>query len=651
MKFLTWFILSALASITFGQIRIAEPTKELGDVLESQGIVKTTFDLFNPFLDDTISIRNIHTSCGCTAILTTQRIILPRQTLQLVIAYDPSGRPGLFMKSIELETVTGADEHNRLYLKITGNVIPTTTSGDVQNPELTEYRVAPIYFIPVTAFDTSYLDFDFVTSFINDITFEIDYHQFTTVGIDVIVEDEDIIPDIENLISYLRRNFQRGLSTRGFNPNLIFFETPRFTKGEIPIWSVARIKMFSSNFNDDSLLESEIISATDESESAQNYLLNYQRFQLPILDDVLKEVNFSAMESKLFLNGGLDLRGIAQISASTSTSDALRLLQKLSRAIYKRLKAEAGVDASNVRFEMDSVVVHPENKIRILLWDKSDEKAVQKIVYVSERDKLMPPLLPTCRQSTVFQSTVDMATREFRSMWKNVILNQKAGREVSLVVEASVSYRPSVGEGDTAKYLMARRIAEEARTALQKKFKAETGRDLVVEVRFLVLGPPYTEEFAERIDYDQFEYINIIPVVKPTAETEEPRHSPYQVNFDYFFNGIDTTSFVFVSFAKNLAKSVQRDGYVEMRIESSISQVPIERHTSNEFLCSQRSLESQYRLKEYLRHNLIDPNRVLFIEERNLIQGPEYDRKTPILAYRNYQYLRIVPEKYLRHDE
>ena len=227
----------------FGQIRIAEPVNNLGDIFEKTGVVKTVFKLFNPFMDDTIKIVNINTSCGCTAVLTEERVIPPRQTLELMVAYDPAKRPGLFVKTIRVETITGKDEHNSLYLKITGNVIAESSSVNEKNNTLEVYKVAPLYFYPITPYDTSYLDFSYFISFINDLTFEVDYYQFSTVGIEVEVDDYSQIEELENLLRYTTYKIKRGFIRRGFNANTVFFEPAVFKKAEIPMWASARVKV------------------------------------------------------------------------------------------------------------------------------------------------------------------------------------------------------------------------------------------------------------------------------------------------------------------------------------------------------------------------------------------------------------------------
>jgi len=210
-----------------------------------------------------------------------------------------------------------------------------------------------------------------------------------------------------------------------------------------------------------------------------------------------------------------------------------------------------------------------------------------------------------------------------------------------------VSKRPDERDRGEGKIVYARNIGLEAEEFLSKKFEEKTGRTLDIEVVELVRGPEWNPKEDPRV-YDEFEYLNLVPIVHNRIKLREPKANPYQVNFDFFFNGVDTSAFVFNKFSNYICKAVQKDGFIKLRIESSISQIPIEKRISNLELAYNRSAESQKRLKEHLKRKLVDPNRIIFVEERNLMQGPEYDGKTPVLRFRPYQYIRIIPDKSLR---
>ena len=147
------------SAISFGQILVDKPSKDLGDIYENRGKVTSIFTLKNPYKEDTIHIYDIKTSCGCTAILSEDTLIMPMSSTELKFSYDPKGRSGLFSKSIEVISRIGIYDQHRLMLKISGNVVSENSLIREVNAELVEYVVAPINFYAITPYDTSYLDF------------------------------------------------------------------------------------------------------------------------------------------------------------------------------------------------------------------------------------------------------------------------------------------------------------------------------------------------------------------------------------------------------------------------------------------------------------------------------------------------------------
>ncbi|MBI3135119.1 MAG: DUF1573 domain-containing protein [Bacteroidetes bacterium] len=631
------------------QVMIAEPAKELGEIYENGGKITTTFTLRNPYPVDTIHILNIETSCGCTAILTQDTLIRPNSTLELEVSYDPSGRLGLFVKSIAVETRTGKSDFSTLYLKISGNVISETALVKPELTQLLDYKVAPIYFYPITAFDTSYLDFSYIISFVNDLTYEIDFYQFTTIGFEIGVSSQKEIETLEYLLNYSRAKLLREFKRRGFFVSTVFFDEPVFKIEEIPVWAAARIKVYSSNFNTEFEEESVVrISGSDFVENI-DMALDHQRFNMPDYETLLNEVNFEMLEGKLFMNSRLELRGVILTPANVSDDERQKLKNKLSKLLFKRLKKLTGITKENVSIAFDSLGVHPENKYRFMLWDKDDEQDQQKYRFEVKEDVITPPLLPTFKQSMLTRTTLDTTSQDFKHFWKNLVLNYQAGHAINIVIESSVSQIPRNAGDDNL--VIARKRATEISETLSQLFKNETnGGELNFILKPVVQGPGYTPQLKKLVDYAQYEYINLIPTTHANGNDKDLNPQPYQVNFDYYFNGVDTASWLFDKFATYLAAAVEQDGYVELRIESSISKVPVEHDLPNEYLVYSRAYESEKRLRLYLRRKLIDDNRILFTEQRYLVQGPEYDGTIPILQFRKFQYVKIVPQKFLTQE-
>lgn len=628
----------------YGQILVENPSIDLGDVYENKGNVAAQFVLKNPYTKDTIRIHEVITSCGCTAILSQDTLIPPQASVPLKFSYDPKGRSGLFNKSIEVVSRIGVYDQHRLFLKISGNVVNENPSIKQIDAKLKEYLVAPIEFYAITHSDTSYLDFNFFIPFANDLSYEIDFYQFTTIGFEISIRDKSQIEPIQNLIRFSKYKLQREFQLRGYDLNTVIFDEPIFKIEDIPEWSASKIKIYSVNFGSDLIESSVIKTSRDEFVENKDLLLNYSRFSKPTAEEVIEQVNFDRIENKLFMEGKLDLQGVIFSSNRMSFSEREKLARKMEKMIVKYMKSNSGVKKKDFQVHFDSLGYHPDNKYKFMLWSKADEEEQQQFSYEVKQDEISPPQLPTYRFNNVLGNSIDIQSVDFRHFWSNLLLNQKMGYPLELLIESSVS------KIDRGEDLIGRALTngEEVKRFLSRKFLDETGKVLKIRVEPFVNGPEVSKGVYLHADLSQFEYINVIPLVHQGNQTTQNPPNPYMVNFDYFFNGIDTSSWVFSRLGDYMVEEVKQYGFVKLIIESSISQIPIDQEKSNDFLVYARALESEKRIKDYLAKRLVDPNRVIFTEERFLIQGPEYNQKVPIVAYRKFQYLKVLPEKYLK---
>lgn len=643
IKYIGILFVLLLTFIAKGQIQVKEPVRDLGDIFEKSGPVTIQFELENPYRNDTIIIADIITSCGCTAALAEDTVIYPGSSLSLDVVYDPTNRPGLFVKSIELTTRSGVADQHKFYLKILGNVVQESFTGREVSGELKDYQVAPIYFYPITWYDTAYFSLSYLETFVNDLTYEIDYHQFTTIGMDVVVTDLSEVLELEPQLDHLKEKIQQAFYRRGYAPTTVFFDEP-FVKisDSLPNWATGSICLYSSNFDAPHLLESEIEVIATENVKQEKMLLSMERFALPEVEEVLDAVNFETIETKLFLNGGLTLKG--QIHMPWKKSEKLRkkTAKKVRKAIQKAIKSRTGANSKEVSITIDPTFIHRDNKYKFLLWDEADRETTEHLKYVVKPEEITPPLLPTYRTYYELGKALSINERKFVHFWENLILNAKAGHPVELLINVGYFQQD---ENIKHKWQAA---AQQVSDYLSGRFKEETGFDLNIITKLNRRGPRYNDLKDLKLDFKRFNYINLIPIVHNRKDIRVAAPSPYQVNFDLYFNGIDKGAFGLHRFVKEIAKMVNKYGYVELVMESSASKIELDEHLSNKTVAYQRLLESQKRLLEVMVQHLIDPNRILFSDEVVIIQGPEYDGSLPVLSYRDYHYLKIIPEKYLK---
>lgn len=627
----------------YGQIQVKEPVRDLGDIFEKSGPVTIQFELFNPYRSDTISIVDIVTSCGCTAALAEDTLIMPRSFVSLDVKYDPKNRPGLFVKSIELTTRAGVTDRHKFYLKILGNVIQESFTGREVAGELKDYQVAPIYFYPITWFDTSYFNLSYLETFVNDLTYEVDYYQFTTIGIDVSVADQGAVEQIAPQLEHLRKKVQFAFNKRGYANTTVFFEEPHIIESDsLPSWATGAIRLYSNNFDAPNLMESEIEVSATENVKQEKMLMEYERFALPEVEEILDAINFETIESKLFLSGELDLEG--QIHMPWKKSDKVRAktAKKVRKAIQKEINERTGAKPKDVRITIDASIIQPDDKYNFLLWDQADREPLEHLKYIIKPEEVIPPLLPTYRQFFKPGLSLDTNSRDFLHFWNNLILNARAENPVQLLLNCGY-VQTEDGVGQTWKDAL-----KELKIYLSRRYSVEANTELEIILQLNQRGPRFDGAGELKLNMDELNYINMIPLVHHRSDVRVATPSPYQVNFDLYFNGIDKGAFGLQRFVADLAKMVHKFGYVELRMESSASEVELDEKLSNKSIAYLRLWESQKRLLELMAYQLIDPNRILFTNESVIVQGPAYDGSLPVLNYRDYHYLRIIPDKYLK---
>lgn len=650
MKILTLNIVFWISFFGFSQIRIDTPVYDFGNIFETKGKVKTTFTLVNPYMADTIQLLNVETSCGCTAILSKDTIIYPQSTINLEVEYDPKGRTGLFEKSIKILSLTGQSEKNTLYLKIKGNVISEHVET-VKNPELIDYKVSPIYFYPITQYDTSYLDYNFITDFVNDLTYEIDYYKFSRVGFIVSIRDKSVLNDMEYLLRFVRHKLIRLLRFGGYNKNNIFYALPVFQiANDFPKWALAELKVYSVSFNDDSVDES-LIRTTNNQQAKKDtidYTVSFKSTEPLNVDSVLSQVNFNKLNQYLLKNDILNLNVNLKIPESASVKQAQKFKKIINKQIYKSLKKSIGIQKKNLVLNYQEPMTHASTQYYFQMWLDEDVKKPNVVDYQIKKDKIIQPLLPTYKQQIYSEDQqIDTVTTQFQHFWATLLMYHKINPNFKVIIEASTSHLKRKIETDQLYF--SRQKSNKAKQLLKKMFFEQTNDTLNVEIRNVLLGPEYNKREFKTEDYLQFEYIKLVPVFNQKRELpiKSMYPIPYIVNYDYFFNGVDTTSLIFKKFADYLIYDIQTYGYIEVKTESSASHIPTDKYKSTQFVAYKHLNESKKRIFRYLKDRLIDPNRFLISEERMLVQGIPYSKKTPVVRYKRYQYVTFVPTKYL----
>lgn len=123
-------LLLPLALKASGNISWLETSHDFGTIAEKDGKVSHDF-LFINNGDEDVVIKDVRSTCGCTATIGPTRPIAPGDTAKITATFNPAGRPGEFeMFFVVLSNSTP----RRTSLSITGLVIPEESTVSDQYP-------------------------------------------------------------------------------------------------------------------------------------------------------------------------------------------------------------------------------------------------------------------------------------------------------------------------------------------------------------------------------------------------------------------------------------------------------------------------------------------------------------------------------------
>ena len=104
---------------------------DFGTIREESGMASQKVKAVNISADTTFII-SARTSCGCSAVDFSEQPIAPGDTTEVTITYDPTNRPGKFLKTARFFT---GNERIGNSIKIRGTVIPSPSNLDKAYPD------------------------------------------------------------------------------------------------------------------------------------------------------------------------------------------------------------------------------------------------------------------------------------------------------------------------------------------------------------------------------------------------------------------------------------------------------------------------------------------------------------------------------------
>jgi len=127
---LVCLVISLVAMSQKSVINFETKSYDFGKINEEDGKVTFVFE-FSNVGNSPLVVSRVQASCGCTTPSWTKEPIEPGKKGTIAVTYNPSGRPGAFMKTI---TVYNNSTEEQVTLVIKGEVIPKSSGVSSEYP-------------------------------------------------------------------------------------------------------------------------------------------------------------------------------------------------------------------------------------------------------------------------------------------------------------------------------------------------------------------------------------------------------------------------------------------------------------------------------------------------------------------------------------
>jgi hypothetical protein len=662
-KFL-FFTLFFSTVLTFGQSVFFQPQLfDFSIIHENNGIVYHEFKLKNSG-EQNYKVRGIINSCGCTNVDISSDSLLKNRFIRVRAGYDPANRPGNFFKQISI--VLGGLGSDTLVVDayIKGTVL--SKNEVAYNP--LDYKKSIIQIKPLVLFSEKTENNKKFNDFVNDITMVIDKDGFVNIRIE---KPTAIDSALEIKIKSIKRNLLSALVKRGYKSNPVGFidtlNTIRHDSLGSPVIAVLKV----SNYNKDNIHESNIML-----EGLNNFGTNLVssdsatiRYSLHIANPQQK-VEWAMDKSGTFVtqivrtvlmtgsaNIGIYVKGLIKAGEESflkrildTQIKNLAIELKNQGIEFDKINILVPVFLSGDKYEMSYNIVEFSSAQNFVSWNKFQfhlDSIRKEFETRTNSQKGFKNNIPVYYQRVENQNEFDTSNVHFKQ-WFNLFADAyKTNKKLKILVEATASNAPTTKAYDNS--FVARRRATTTVAGLKSCF-TKAGivfpENLFMEPYALVKGPLYHEQDFLIHQYKKYQYIKLIPVENDSLVFVKEKAIPYQVNFSNNDFLIPATSAVFQNFIDNLIPSIKKYGYVEVILESSASKVPLKNYNSNRVLAFERLQNSKEAVLRAVAEKGYNPLRVIFTEERLLVQGPAFkqgmDPQNPL--YSDYQYIKIIPK-------
>lgn len=681
-------------------VRIDNSIVDFGYIKEADGKVYTEFEFTN-HSKFPISVFKIISSCGCALASADDGWVKPMGNGKIKVSYDPTGRPGKFVKSFEVQFISDSLKRS-VYLNIKGYAIEKELLETyVDNLyEGTELMIKPFRTSVLNGSDLRFLSEESWQHFINDITYEIDQNDFANVKLEMTVPkydpgcklSQEIYPIVhKHIINELERRKYASWSVG-------FVDQPCKTDKISTDVIGGELKVSSQGYNNDTIEESGFYFSGKE--------LDVTKFSMQYRDSIDHEkkiiTGFSFTNIKSLdpdknsdYNNYLNLlnrRILLDKKAFTGLSvevkcrrqDQEKIKQKILssiKSLYTKINSDADAlgaviewisySVPEINFIHDSTMksgkfIQRPWRLNLFHPEKNtmDVNAFAEFTAMNPTgQKKLKDFLTQTGFKAPYQNlpvlelfhngifVLDTTTPLFKS-WISILKEEsKNGKKMELLIESSIGRSPLMKSSESE--YQSRKNANKLENDLKKLISMNGIIDSLIDIKtvsYIVQGSTYAgKEFDLTFNQD-YNFLKIIPKYSKPEKEIKVALIPYQISFNNNTFDLPVNTAIFQNFISRLVLVLENEGVINIIIESSSSKIPSTVYKNNELLSFFRAEQTAKKVKDEIRKRGYDPSRVIVSELRTLVQGPDFhsenDRKKH--PYERYQYVKIIPAELIR---
>ncbi|HYG50978.1 MAG TPA: DUF1573 domain-containing protein [Flavobacteriales bacterium] len=642
--------------------------KDFDIIHENGGEVVYQFKLMN-FTSEDYKVKGIITSCGCTNVNLSNDTLKKNGVIMVDAGYNPKGRPGYFFKQFTVVL----QKTNKDTLAVDGYLKGTVLSSrEVQYNPLNLSNTL-IQIKPVLLGANSAAEKTAFNTFMNDLTFVLDKDGFANLVLEYYQHDlkED---KLKSLLEKTRQLVTGALEKRGYEPFRVGFAEQKWRDVNDTVEHFPFVILNVSGYGNALLNESKIllkginlaafkaagrdstVIRYDYSIAGKSAKVNWEKGKAAefVTHVVRNTLIYGDVKIALYVNG-IDAQGQDDFLHSN--------IQPYLKDFYASLK-EQGINFEKLEIlppvfiasgkpEIKFALVEMVEKSDNISWNRFQEHLDSIRRYSAGRtdyEKEFRNNIPVYYQRVEKLDAFDTTSKQFKE-WVNLFKSKwEKNKSIRIIVEATASNAPTINKYDNS--FVARRRANTTIAALQDYFVkngiAPTPK-MFEQSYALVKGPVYHEQDFALQQYKKYQYVKLLPVETDTLLVQPNGAVPYQVNFNNNDFSLPASGMVFRNFIDNLIPYIDKYGYVELIMESSTSKVPPVHYVSNRVLAFERLQKSKDAVINAIAARGYNPLRVIFVEERILVQGPGYkqgmDPKNEV--FKTFQYVKIIPKTFI----